>query len=129
MKAETAEVGNSGGAADHGQIALVEIVERLNGPAAQAIQNGFGGVPAFLHRDRCDAWKVVQGSRVSGYEDLGMAGYGEVGLDANASSLVTRRPGRLRQGSDKTRDAHSGCPNYRARFDLFFAFRGDQCDA
>jgi len=92
MNAEN--VGDSGGAADDGHIAFVEVVEaRWRSFTGQARDDDFCGEAAALDGDLSDAGKRLAlftcgVSEIAHDENFRMAGNGEIGLDFDAAGAV-----------------------------------------
>ena len=86
-------------AADGRQRALVEVVERLlRRLAGQPPGDLLGGVLRALDRDLRDTGEVVEVDHVADHEHLGIAGQGEVGVDADPAGPVERGAGLLGEG-------------------------------
>jgi len=87
-------VGDSGGAADDGHFAFVEVTEtRGRSFTRKTRSDDFGGEAAALDGDLSDAGKrralVICGvSEIADDENFGMAGNGEVGLNFDAAGAV-----------------------------------------
>src|SRR5258707_7726186 len=86
-------VGDGGGAADDGHVALVEIFEWRESATGEAGFDEFGGVFPSLDGDLGDAGEwvafcVVRDCQIAENENFGMVGDGEVGIDLEAAGPV-----------------------------------------
>ena len=99
-------------AADDRHRALVEVVERLlRRLALDPAVDLLGGVLRTLDRDLRDAREVVEADHVADDEHLGVAGEGEVGVDADAAGAVERGAGLVGQRLGQRRGLHAGGPD------------------
>src|SRR5258707_9472450 len=86
-------IGDGGGAADEGHVALVEIFEWRESATGEARFDEFGGVFPPLDGDLGDAGEwvafcVVRDCQIAENENFGMVGDGEVGIDLEAAGPV-----------------------------------------
>src|SRR5258707_8824862 len=86
-------VGDGGGAADDGHVALVEIFEWRESATGEARFDEFGGVFPSLDGDLGDARQgftfcIIGVCQIAEDENFGMVGNGEVGIDLQAAGTV-----------------------------------------
>ena len=125
------EVGDRAGAADRREIALVQVMERLDWAAAEARTNELGGIATLLHRDRRDAEELLDATIAAAYADhvaerqnLGVAGECQVRLDGHPSGAVHVRAGQLTELGRQARRLDARRPDRVARGDALGAAIG-----
>ena len=124
------DVGDRFRTTNRGQIALVDVPERLRGAASKAVANHPGDVAAFLHRDRRKSWQchdrpiaLDDPDHVAGREDLRVVGQRQIRRDSKPAGSVDLRPGRRRQGRRERRRGDAGGPENGFRRDGIVADR------
>ena len=96
METEAAEVRDARSPADHGEAALIVILEWLQRAAVDARQNRLGRVPALLHghwRNTRDRFPILNDMRqVADYEALGGELLSELPEERLAAELESQLP-------------------------------------
>src|ERR1700722_2736321 len=92
-KLELTELGNSGGAADRGKAAFIEVMEVAAAFVIQRASDVLGHESALLYSDRRDSWKqvavlVFEASKVADYEDFRTSRNAEVRFDEHTARAV-----------------------------------------
>jgi hypothetical protein len=127
---EAENIGDGGGAADHGHIAFVEIPEgRQILDSSEPRADSLGRVGATLNGDLRDAGKRLAawpGGRgeVANNENVGIVGDGQIGFHLDAAAAVGFGFGALRELVAEFRGHHAAGPEHgpcRKSLDALFA--------
>src|SRR3954467_6100593 len=104
------DLGDGAGASDRGEVALVDVAERLDGLAEHPPPHDLRGVAALLHRHGRDArqvlhvpLRVLHAHHVAEREHLRVAGQREVRLDGDAPGAIRLLPHGGRQAAGEAR--------------------------